>query len=153
MSKLVSCEVINSFSGKYSFLSNFYACPVWFEGWTYFSVEHAYQSAKTLDKDSRLVISNILNPGGAKKAGRLLVLRPDWDDIKLDVMYGLLQYKFKNYQLADMLLRTWDSRLEEGNHHGDGFWGTVDGVGENNLGRLLMIIRSELQPGGSYGRA
>lgn len=39
---------IKSFTGKYSFLSNFYPCKVLFEGVRYPSVEHAFQAAKNI---------------------------------------------------------------------------------------------------------
>lgn len=35
-------------------------------------------------------------------------------------------------------------RLEEGNTWGDRTWGTVDGVGQNLLGHVLMTVRSVL---------
>jgi predicted NAD-dependent protein-ADP-ribosyltransferase YbiA (DUF1768 family) len=91
------------------------------------------------------MIGMLVTPAEAKREGRKLKLRPDWEDVKIDVMYELLRSKFKLYDLADRLIKTGDSRLEEGNTWGDRVWGTVDGVGENNLGRLLMIVRSELR--------
>ena len=44
---------IGEFQGEYRFLSNFWPAPVEFEGITYPSVEHAYQSAKTMDMAER----------------------------------------------------------------------------------------------------
>lgn len=45
--------------------------------------------------------------------------------------------------LSEMLEATGDAELIEGNHWGDTFWGVCNGVGQNNLGKLLMAIRSE----------
>jgi len=44
---------INTFRGKYRFLSNFYYAEVNYEGIRYPTVEHAYQAAKTLSTDIR----------------------------------------------------------------------------------------------------
>ena len=46
-------QVIDSFGGEYSFLSNFHKCKVEFEGMTYPSVEHAFQAAKNPDPERR----------------------------------------------------------------------------------------------------
>jgi predicted NAD-dependent protein-ADP-ribosyltransferase YbiA (DUF1768 family) len=43
-----------------------------------------------------------------------------------------------------MLKATGDEELVEGNWWNDTFWGVCNGVGENNLGKLLMKIRAEL---------
>lgn len=40
---------------------------------------------------------------------------------------------------------TIDEHLEEGNTWGDTTWGTVNGIGENRLGRILMKVRKKLQ--------
>lgn len=43
------------------------------------------------------------------------------------------------------LLATGNCHLVEGNNWGDYFWGSVNGHGENHLGRILMDIRAKLQ--------
>lgn len=145
--------MIDSFTGEFSFLSNFYACDVQFEGKTYPSTEHAYQAAKTLDKKKREEIRKTMSPGRAKRLGGKLALRKDWESVKVGIMHGLLQQKFKKGSpLADLLLKTGSQQLVEGNTWGDRFWGqTKNGgrwVGKNQLGRLLMLVRQELQMGG-----
>lgn len=72
-------------------------------------------------------------------------VRPDWESIKIDVMYKALQCKFTTYPyLNSLLLSTAGSVLVEGSPH-DLFWGGGrDGEGLNYLGRLLMKLRSEL---------
>src|SRR5256885_9890447 len=88
---------IEAFQGEYRFLSNFYPAEVVFEGITYPSVEHAYQSAKTLDMSERRRIASIATPAGAKKAGRALSLRSDWEQVKFDVMETCVRYKFVHH--------------------------------------------------------
>ena len=47
--------------------------------------------------------------------------------------------------MSNKLLGTGDTYLEEGNTWNDTFWGVCNGVGENNLGRILMEVREELR--------
>lgn len=143
MSNCISNE-INSFKGEYSFLSNFEKCSIEFEGLTYPSVEHAFQAAKTLDTNKRLSFTKG-SPGCAKRMGRCLKLRPDWEEIKDSVMYACLKSKFRNDDMRKKLIATGDAVLIEGNNHGDCYWGMVNGEGQNKLGLLLMQIRSEIR--------
>jgi len=138
---------ITEFQGPYRFLSNFYPAQVEFEGLSYPTVEHAYQSAKTLNMDDRKRIAAAPTPAAAKAAGRAMQpLRPDWDTAKFQVMETCLRYKFTQHpDLRAALLATGDAHLEEGNTWNDTIWGTVNGVGDNRLGKLLMKIRSELR--------
>ena len=80
----------------------------------------------------------------AKRFGRQVKLRKDWDLVKVNVMEMLLRQKFARPALREQLLSTKDSILIEGNNHGDTFWGVCKGTGENYLGRLLMKIRQEI---------
>lgn len=137
--------MINSFSNRYNFLSNFYPVGIVFEGIRYPSVEHAYQAAKTLSEVDRITISHARYAGQAKSIGRRVKLRENWDEIRLDVMLTLLREKFKSPKLATRLLLTKDEELVEENYWNDTFWGVCKGVGENHLGKLLMQVREELK--------
>lgn len=130
-------KMINSFSGEYRFLSNFYITA---DGK---SVEHYYQAAKACNITDYLRIINAETPGQAKRLGRGIEIRQDWDDIKLVVMEQLLIKKFSDYELARKLLETGDAILIEGNEWGDVYWGVCNGIGWNHLGRTLMKIRDE----------
>ena len=135
--------MINEFRGKYYFLSNFYEAPVTWNGLTYLNNEAAFQSAKTFS--DRECFTN-LDPSSAKKLGRKVQLRSDWENVKDDVMYEICKAKFsQNTELKKGLLSTGNENLEEGNTWGDKIWGTVHGIGENRLGKLLMRIREELR--------
>lgn len=136
--------MIDKFIGKYDFLSNFYLCNIDYEDISYPSIEHAFQAAKTLNVLQRKLIANISTPGLAKKAGSKVNLRPDWEDIKIDVMKTLLKEKFIQPELKKLLLATGDEKLVEGNSWDDTFWGVCNGVGSNWLGKLLMELRSRL---------
>jgi N-glycosidase YbiA len=139
---------IDSFQGQYRFLSNFWPATVEFEGLTYPDVEHAYQSAKTLDMAQRRRIAALPTPAEAKHAGEALPLRPDWLSIKYNVMLECVRYKFTHHpELAKLLLATGNAYLEEGNTWHDEIWGVYQGQGTNWLGKILMQVRSELRAG------
>ena len=138
--------MIQRFRGKYAFLSNFYPAVIQWGPHSYPTVEHAYQARKTLSKAERELIRQASTPGAAKRLGRRVTLRSDWDSIKILVMKTFLAVKFADAELARMLLETGDELLVEGNTWGDRFWGVDEqGVGENNLGRLLMELRQKLR--------
>jgi ribA/ribD-fused uncharacterized protein len=135
---------ILSFSGGYRYLSNFYTCNIICDGIAYSSVENAYQASKSLDPKVRQRFLNC-SAYEAKKRGYSVKIRPDWEDVKLDIMYQLVKEKFtKNKMLGELLMATKGMELVEGNTWGDTFWGICDGIGENNLGKILMQIRDEM---------
>jgi ribA/ribD-fused uncharacterized protein len=140
-------DAIKEFSGEFGFLSNFFPAKVMFENIMYPTSEHAYQAAKTLDVEERKRIAAIIIPGQAKREGNsLLSIRKDWEQIKVSIMESILRIKFlSNTCLLNKLIATGDKELIEGNWWGDCFWGVCKGVGENNLGKLLMKIRTDLQ--------
>lgn len=137
---------ISTFRGKWTRLSNFAICSIWYEGHIYPSVEHAYQGAKTLDLEERGKIRNLATPNQAKKEGKKVHIREDWETIKIDIMASLLREKFSQEPDRGLLVSTGNANLIEGNWWGDTFWGQCPlGIGENWLGRLLMSIRSEIK--------
>ena len=135
---------INRFFGEFAFLSNFYPCEIVFDGEKYTSVENAYQAAKFADKEYRTLIREV-SASKAKKIGRGGKIRGDWEFVKLSIMENLLRQKFDDIKLKKLLLETKENNLVEGNTWSDFYWGVCNGKGENNLGKLLMKIRSELK--------
>lgn len=138
--------MIASFSGEYRFLSNFWIAPVEYEGIVYPSSEHAYQAAKTLNKDLRGAFAEITSPAEVKRLGQTITMRPDWDDVKINVMRDIVTAKFEqNPELMKMLMATKGHDLIEGNTWGDTFWGECPiGKGRNELGKILMSIRDDI---------
>lgn len=138
--------MIKAFQGEYRFLSNFYPAPLVFNGVAYPSSEHAYMAQKTLDEGLRMAISEAATPGEAKRLGRSIPLRPDWEAIKKQVMLDVVTAKFtQNQDLLVKLLQTGDQELVEGNNWGDRFWGVCpvgSDNGENWLGKTLMQVRA-----------
>ena len=138
-------KVIDSFTGEHRFLSNFYPSVIIINGKSYPTVEHAYQAAKTVELHQRVWIQNSKTPGEAKRRGRRICMRPDWEQVKTRAMLVMLRKKFNISELKEELLKTDKATLIEGNTWGDTFWGVCNGVGENNLGKLLMKVREELK--------
>ena len=141
---------INRFDGEYRFLSNFYEAPVVFEGMAYPSNEAAFQAAKCLNMKEREPFT-AMPPSEAKRRGRRVALRPDWEEVKLGIMKAIVLDKFtRNPELKAKLLATGDARLAEGNSWRDRFWGVdaATGHGKNHLGLILMEVREELRENG-----
>lgn len=139
--------MIDRFDGEHRFLSNFWPSPVEMSGLVFPTVEHAYVAAKSESPDVHLRVVALETPGEAKRYGRTIDLRPGWEQMKLRVMRELVRRKFKHKDLAELLLATGDHELIEGNDWGDTYWGVCKGVGENQLGRILMRVRQEVRHG------
>lgn len=165
---------IESFSGPYRFLSNFYPCfkpedlgfpanEFTFDASNATTVEHWFQAAKidSSNPDWKWHLQQVLTsatPGIAKKVGRSVPLRPDWTEIKMEAMRRMLEIKFTKPHFRLQLVETGDALLVEGNTWHDNVWGLCvcpDCVlkcrcadcnsGEGNqLGKMLMTLRSEL---------
>ena len=140
--------VIDKFSGEYEFLSNMYPCKVTYGGITYKCSESAYQAQKCPELAARF---SDLNGYVAKKMGRQVTIRSDWEQVKLRIMATIVFQKFnQNKDLAEKLILTGDAELIEENYWGDTYWGictnkTYDNVGENYLGKILMFTRTILK--------
>ncbi len=141
--------MINRFFDDYRFLSNFWMIPIELGGLYYGSVEHAYQAAKTLDLDERIQFYLCQSPGDAKRLGKNITLREDWNKVKINIMDELVRKKFKDSYLKFKLLATGDQEIVEGNRWHDNFWGDCfckkcqHMQGCNHLGRILMGVRDD----------
>lgn len=136
---------IKGFFEEYRWLSNFEVCNVEYEGLVYHSSEAAFQAAKCADKEDRKPFTE-MSASESKKEGRLVKLRSDWEEKKLQIMEDVLTSKFnKNAYLRKLLIETGTKFLEETNWWNDTFWGVCNGVGTNHLGKILMKIRTSLK--------
>lgn len=141
---MASSHVINSFTGGFRFLSNFYPSVIRWDDKEYKTVEHAFQAAKTHDDAQQEFIRKASTPFQAKQRGRKVDLRDDWESIKDGVMLELLRRKFSDKAMRAELLNTKGAELIEGNTWGDTYWGVCNGRGKNVLGKLLMAVREEI---------
>ena len=148
----MGASAIKRFTAEYRFLSNFYSCKVKYEGIMYPSAEHAYQAAKCLHPKDRRLIAKLRTAGEAKRKGHQVTMTKDFENHKLTVMRNVVLAKFmQNQELGEALISTYPAGLEEGNAWGDKIWGTVDGVGKNLLGKILMDVRRILREGTKHG--
>jgi ribA/ribD-fused uncharacterized protein len=159
--KMMKCipAKIDRFAGPWAVLSNFYTCPVG----EYASSEHKFQAFK-FPPDKRQIFTVAYNPNltafQAKRLGRTMKgMNPDWENIKVSVMRGILIEKFYPTILRRKLLSTMTAELIEGNYWHDTEWGVCYGGlpegfegrkckewpheprGKNLLGILLMEVR------------
>jgi ribA/ribD-fused uncharacterized protein len=138
---------ITEFRGEWRFLSNFWPCDVKLGEIVFPSAEHGYQARKSLMPEVQLSVAQLATPGDAKRYGRKIVLRPDWEQVKKRVMLLVVLSKFtQNPDLVARLAATEDAYLEEGNTWHDNYWGACrcddhTGDGLNYLGRILMMAR------------
>ena len=137
---------IRGFNGSYRFLSNFWPCVIYLDEKAYPSLEHAYQAAKTLDEEELAWIRAAPTPWSAKRRGRRVTIREDWDRIKKRIMFELVMDKFtQDESLKKKLLETGNASLVEDNTWGDTYWGKCNGEGKNHLGKILMRARKEIR--------
>lgn len=138
--------MIKEFLDEYRWLSNFTPVKVVYEGIEYPSVEHAYMSAKSDDMEWKSKCADKqITAAQIKRESRKIILRPDWDEIKLDIMETCLREKFSKEPFKSKLAATGDEYIQEGNTWGDKFWGVdlESGEGFNYLGKIIMEIRDE----------
>ena len=140
-------KCITSFQGEHSFLSNFSPHRVYWDHF-YPTAEHAYQASKTPIREEKVMIAELPTPGKAKRAGKTVTLYPEWEEVKIQVMQGIVQSKFRRHaNIMNQLVATGDSRILEQNNWHDNFWGSC--ICEqckyiqwyNHLGKILMNVR------------
>lgn len=137
--------MIDRFDGEYAFLSNYSASPFRIDYVLFPTMEHYFQANKADNQNDYLRIAYAPTPGEAKRLGRKIQLRPDWEKIKDNIMLTGLRKKFADPELRNLLLATGDEELVEGNYWRDTYWGVCNGVGQNKLGKLLMQVREEIK--------
>lgn len=135
---------ILGFYGEYRFLSNFWYTNQTIHGITFPTNEHWFVWNKTLDESERAEVLQQPSPGDVKRFGRTVTMRPDWDEVKDDVMLTGLTIKFRNPDLRTKLRGTGTRYLEETNTWNDVYWGVCRGRGRNRLGLLLMQVRADI---------
>jgi ribA/ribD-fused uncharacterized protein len=139
--------MIEQFKGEYRWLSNFAPVVIHIDGIDYPSVEHAYMSCKSDDDSWKAYCSDPDNSAGTVKVkSREIDLINGWHSKKLGVMEMCLRQKFSQEPYRTRLIDTGDTYIQEGNYHGDKFYGVClrTNEGLNHLGRLIMQIRNEI---------
>lgn len=151
--------------GAFGFMSHFHPSPIVLDGLSWASVEHFYQAQRSFDPEYRDVVRNAASAAMAKRLAAHPDLprrasqkswfrknhqrpRPDWQEVKLDIMRRGDWAKFsQNEELGRLLLGTGSAELIEDSPF-DPFWGIgPDGSGPNWAGRVLMEVRDRLRRG------
>ncbi len=143
-------DIMWIFTGRWNLIDNFAPTPVTVDvgrGEQAFPTsEHAYAAAKADSLNEYLSIASAVSPGLAKARGRECILRADWETVKFETMWKILQAKFDQNPDAVLVLReTRYQKIYEGNTWGDRIWGVTRGrgdtwVGRNALGAMLMEL-------------
>jgi predicted NAD-dependent protein-ADP-ribosyltransferase YbiA (DUF1768 family) len=133
------------------FLSNMYPCSITaiYSGTqlTFSCVESAFQACKCMARAHEFVN---LDGYQAKKIGRQVPLRNDWNAIRVSIMEMLVKIKFdQNPMLIEKLIQVNGDIVEE-NTWNDTFWGVCNGIGENHLGKILTKLRDQYRSNTFY---
>jgi ribA/ribD-fused uncharacterized protein len=147
--KMQNDKDIYGFAGKHRWLSNMWPVEMEINGIKFVSSENAYQASKY--QGQREVIAKLakMPPFKAKAYAKDKLngwTTEDFNSKKDKFMYIFVKKKFENPCLRRKLINTGSVHLEETNTWGDTYWGCCpQGVGENNLGKILMKVRDEIQ--------
>lgn len=126
-------------------LQNEYPSQIEVGGVVYPSVTHAYWALSTADPGVRERIRAAERPYDARKLAEEAPRAEKWPQVRTAVMASLLRAKYAQHpDLAEVLLGTGDAPLAYGGLDSD-HWITRGGKGRNWVGRLLELVRSELQ--------
>ncbi|KAL5516930.1 hypothetical protein EMCRGX_G002381 [Ephydatia muelleri] len=140
---------------RYFEFTNFAEYPILLDDEEWPTTEHYFQAQKFIGTPYFKYIRTLQTPRDAFSLSRQPQvsqwLRDDWEQVKLDIMYKALLAKFfQHSNLRDMLLKTGEKKLIEHTSN-DSYWGDGgNGTGQNHLGRLLMKVRSELEPDANH---
>lgn len=147
---------------QFFFLSHFHAAAIDIEGEVWPTVEHSFQSRKSLNPEFRAAIRACGHPGMAKRLGAAPEgprrfsadswfrthsnrHRPDWREIRLGLMRAADEAKFSQHPELAALLRATECATIIEDSPVDEFWGTgATGEGENWAGRILMEVRNDV---------
>jgi ribA/ribD-fused uncharacterized protein len=143
--------VIESFSGDYAFLSNFYRTEVEYQGDIYQSAQAAFQASKVLSPEIRSEFTS-LSAAEATLKGDKIAPSIEWEQNKQVIMYKILKNKFsKNKELRSLLMKTNISPIIHKNNWHENYWGEctceecVEKEKHNYLGKILVKVREDLR--------
>lgn len=130
----------------YASFSNFFPCEFELDGKKWSCSEQALMFYKSEDKSYQKKILQTKDPHTVKALGRQAKLRPDWDEIKFDLMIRILNAKFsQNKSLGRLLVSTEDRMIHE--DCPDPWWGGGPNHprGRDLLGKALRRVRDQIR--------
>jgi N-glycosidase YbiA len=132
----------------YGSFSNFSQHGFELDGLYWTTSEHYFQAQKFVGTAHLEQIRVVKTPRDAARMGRdrKRPLRPDWEEVKDDIMRKAVLQKFETHgDIREVLLSTDDAPIVE-NAPRDYYWGCgKDGSGKNMLGQILMEVRAILR--------
>lgn len=135
----------------YGCFSNFSLHPIRIEGLDWQTVEHYYQAHKFVGTENEKLIPAIRNaqtPIEAATIGRdrTFILRPDWEQVKVQIMRKGVLTKFLTHTDIQSILLATGSQLIVEDSPNDYYWGCGhEKTGQNQLGKTLMNVRQEIR--------
>ncbi|MER6099906.1 NADAR family protein [Streptomyces sp. NPDC001728] len=126
-------------------LRNDYPAPLTVGEVVYPSVAHAYWALSVTRPEVRSAIAAADTAFAARELAAAAARHEGWEHVRAAVMTRLLRAKYDQHpQLAEILLATDDATMIYDDID-SAFWGENGGRGRNWTGRLLELVRSELQ--------
>lgn len=136
-----------SIRDRYGCFSNFSLHSFELDNVWWLTSEHYFQAQKFAGTPYAAEIRQAKTPKQAAEMGRQknLPLRPDWNEIKDDIMRQAVLRKFETHtDIREILLSTGKELIVEQSPT-DNYWGSgADGNGKNKLGQILMEVRDIL---------
>ncbi|MFG6100650.1 NADAR family protein [Leptothoe sp. EHU-05/26/07-4] len=134
----------------YGCFSNFSRHGVLLDGRWWPTTEHYFQAQKFIETDPSWAdkIGNAKAPKDAAVMGRNRShpLRPDWEQVKDDIMHRAVLTKFRTHADIQAILLGTDNETLVENAPGDYYLGCgKDGNGLNKLGQILEVVRSTIR--------
>ena len=133
---------------QYGCFSNFSQHGFELDGLYWTTSEHYFQAQKFVGTTHLEQIRQVKTPRDAARMGRdrKRPLRPDWEQVKDDIMRKAVLKKFETHSdIREILLSTNDEEIVE-NAPRDYYWGCgKDGSGKNMLGKILVEVRDILR--------
>lgn len=148
--------------GQYKFLDNQAEYPIQVESKQYPTVEHYFQSMKAQEFGDQEILDKIeKTPSGkaVKALGKKVknFIKEQWDARRIEIMARGVRAKFVQHpELQKQLLETGEKQIGEADAR-DSFWGIGTSAatelskdptkwkGQNQLGKILMNLRSEFK--------
>jgi ribA/ribD-fused uncharacterized protein len=141
---------VSFFTTPFHPLDNSSAHAIEFERKLYPTAEHAYQVAKCTSPEGKEAICLARSPIQARKLANddyKPAQDPQWASKKIEVMEKILRSKLEQHPEVQEALRRTETEQIFQDYPTDFFWGRgKDGTGQNQLGKLWVKIRAELNP-------
>lgn len=130
-------------------LSNFSSFTILWKGWRFDTSEAAYHWEKfPINQHVQQLIVGARSAHDAFKIAndKKHLRRPDWDNVKVDIMRDILRAKAEQHEYVRRKLLATGERILVEDSWRDDYWGWgPNHDGQNMLGNLWMEVRDEIR--------